>query len=438
MPKQRATGAAKPYTYWHTYTVKGRNGETITKRTQRWMVRVDLGTDASGRRRRKMLTGKTSKEVKDKLRAAREELRETGSVGREDIKLGDYAHRWLEHKAHEADPKTTEMYRTVIDRHLAPYSGTRLERIVPSTVRHILENAQAYDQKGNPKGPAGVSLKRQIRTCLNQIMQAAWADRLIPSNPVLAVKTPQNKDRGQGRSAFSVPEIKAMLDTASRMDVTRGAIWWWRLLTGMRQGEILGATWADLNMRAGVYTVDWKLQTVTKAHGCGDAEHGTYPCGKRKAALCPDARWVVPDGYDMRPLKGSYALTRPKSRTGRIVPIVPPLMAVMRRYHRSVHDRPDPYGLIFSHEDGTPISKKEDMAAFRSLMEESGINPEGHTGHGTRYSAVTILASQGVDLQLIQEIVGHSSEAMTMHYRTAGLDERKQAMLALDKALDID
>lgn len=76
------------------------------------------------------------------------------------------------------------------------------------------------------------------------------------------------------------------------------------------------------------------------------------------------------------------------------------------------------------------------MAAFRRLMEESGINPEGHTGHETRYSVVTILASQGVDLQIIQEIVGHSSETMTM-YRTAGLDEGKQAMLSLDKALDI-
>lgn len=71
-------------------------------------------------------------------------------------------------------------------------------------------------------------------------------------------------------------------------------------------------------------------------------------------------------------------------------------------------------------------------------MEDSGIDPGAHTGHETRYSAVTLLASQGVDLQLIQEIVGHSSEAMTMHYRTAGLDERKQAMPKLDSALGIE
>lgn len=438
MPKQRATGAAKPYTYWHTYKVKDKDGRMVTKRTQRWMVRVDLGYDASGRRIRKTLTGKTSEAVKEKLKDARKKLAENGYLDGDDIKLGEYARQWLEHKTHEADPKTIEMYRTIVDRHFARYSGTRLTKIVPSTVRTILEDAQAYDQKGKPKGSAGVSLKRQIRTCLNQIMQAAWADRLIPSNPVQAVKTPSRKDQGEGRSAFSVPELRAMLEVASQKPVDEGAIWWWRMLTGMRQGEILGATWDSLDLRRGIYTVDWKLQTVTKVHGCGDPKNGIYPCRKKKPSLCPDAQWLTPDGYDMKPLCGPYALTRPKSRTGRIVPIVPPLAEVMRRYRKAVKGRPSPYGLIFAREDGTPISKKQDMAAFRKLMEEAHIDPQGHTGHETRYSAVTLLASQGVDLQLIQEIVGHSSEAMTMHYRTAGLEERKQAMLKIDSALGIE
>lgn len=438
MPKSRATGAAKPYKYWTTYTVKDADGGTREKRVQRWKVQLDLGYDSSGRRIRRTITGKTSEAVKEKLREARSELAETGTVDRGKVKLGDYAHQWLEHKSREADPKTIEMYRTVIDRHLDRYAGLQLAKIVPSTVRRILEEAQAYDQKGRPKGPAGVSLKRQIRTCLNQVMQAAWADRLIPSNPVLAVKTPSRKDQGKGRSAFSVPELRSMLDVSSRMPVEEGTIWWWRLLTGMRQGEILGATWDSLNMRTGVYTVDWKLQTVTKIHGCGEPDHGAYPCGRRKPALCPDARWLTPDGYGMRPLCGSYALTRPKSRTGRIVPIVPPLMEAMRRYRKATRDTPDPYGLIFRREDGMPISKKKDTEAFASLMRAAGIDPSKHTGHETRYSAVTLLASQGVDLQLIQEIVGHSSEAMTMYYRTAGLEERKRAMLKLDSALGID
>ena len=56
------------------------------------------------------------------------------------------------------------------------------------------------------------------------------------------------------------------------------------LLTGMRQGEILGATlddldlWRDKTLETpesgeiwiGTYTVNWKLESLDKEHGCGE------------------------------------------------------------------------------------------------------------------------------------------------------------------------
>lgn len=57
MPKSRATGAAKPYKYWTTYTVKDADGGTREKRVQRWKVQLDLGYDSSGRRIRRTITG---------------------------------------------------------------------------------------------------------------------------------------------------------------------------------------------------------------------------------------------------------------------------------------------------------------------------------------------------------------------------------------------
>lgn len=72
------TGAAKPYTYWYTYWVKGKDGEPITKRARRWMVKVDFGTEADGKLIRKTLTGETIKEVKVKPKAVHEEIRGNG------------------------------------------------------------------------------------------------------------------------------------------------------------------------------------------------------------------------------------------------------------------------------------------------------------------------------------------------------------------------
>lgn len=128
-----------------------------------------------------------------------------------------------------------------------------------------------------------------------------------------------------------MPKLRAMLEVVFQKPVDEGAILWWRMLTGKRQGEIFGATRDSLDLRRGTYTLDWKLQTVTEVHGCCGPKNGIYPCKRKKQSLCPDAQWLTPDGYDMRPLCGPCALTRPKSRTGRIVPIVPPLAEVMRR-----------------------------------------------------------------------------------------------------------
>ena len=65
-------------------------------------------------------------------------------------------------------------------------------------------------------------------------------------------------------------------------------------------------------------------------------------------------------------------------------------------------------------------------------------NPESHSGHETRHSVVTLLASMGVDAQLIKEIVGHSSDAMVEHYRHADDSERLKAMETLDESLGLE
>ena len=43
----------------------------------------------------------------------------------------------------------------------------------------------------------------------------------------------------------------------------------------------------------------------------------------------------------------------------------------------------------------------------------------------------------GVDVGLVEEIVGHSSRLMVEHYRHAGLKERLAAMETMNSALDL-
>lgn len=489
MPKrQRANGAGRPFRYEAKWKSHDKDGNPVIKSRQRWKQQIYIGYYPDGRPRKKTFTGDSAGAVTAKVRAWRKELQENDGIDVDRrTSLGDYSELFLAKKKQIVDPKSYRMYTNIIHNHLADYLDRPISAFTPSSVSHILGTAKSYDRKGKVTGSAGLSLKRQIRSTLHSIFEDARRDRVIATNPAQGVPIPQSKDADysliQERGAFSVPEMEAMLRAAAGMeDRATGVRMWFRLLTGMRQGEIIGARIPDLRLYTsetvsyesrevekeceytdaegrtrkgmvktveqvpvkakayvGEYSVNWKVEDVQKDHGCGKETQGVWPCGKKNAAYCPDAVWRVPEGFDMIPLQGRWCLTHPKSLTGRRVPIIPILAQVLKQHLDTTTGQPNPYDLLFHHADGSIIQPREDMADFRHLMELAHIpHPETHSGHETRHSVVTLLASMGVDAQLIKEIVGHSSDAMVEHYRHADDAERLRAMETLDESLGLE
>ncbi|MEK0216428.1 tyrosine-type recombinase/integrase [Bifidobacterium mongoliense] len=395
------------------------------------------------------VSGKTYKQCDEKIRKALRDKNEWGMAVSKTVRLGPYAEDWLAIKKANCDPSTYRGYMICVRRHLKPYANKPVNDFTPTICRRILNQMQSYNQKGEPTGPASISLRRTLHTTLNQIFKNALADRIIPSNPMVAVERPSPKDNEIGvsdeRGAFTVEQMQSMLSTAAAMDPAIGAIWWWRLLTGMRQGEILGASLEDLSFGVsdgdvpyGQYAVNWKLEQIMREHGCGDPIKGVYPCRKKRPSFCTNPQWRVPVGYDITPLWSRWCLTRPKSKTGRIVPIIPMLAQVMQTYLKATSSQPNPYGLVFHRTDGRPIEPDDDEQAFRDLMDQAGIDDtQVRFGHETRHSTVTLLSSMGVDVGLIMQIVGHSSIAMVEHYRHADITERLNAMETLDSSLNL-
>lgn len=424
MARSSTNGLIRPFQY------------TTSRGEKRWMCKIDIGKTMDGKRRRKTVTDKTYKGCQRKLNEVLKQLRAGTLTMGARRPFNKVALEWLAQRKKEVDPKTYQGYKTMLTRHMGDYAGADIHTITPRMIQDILDQAQAYNQKGHPVGPAGISTKKQLLTVINQVMKYAQANQLCEYNPAQAVTPPRLKDAQPGRQAFSVIELKAMLHTASQQPITEGAIWWFRLLTGMRQGEILGATWDDYNSRNHYYTVNWKLQPTPYQHGCRII-HGQPSCGRKTAGTCPKKQFRVPDGYAMRQLEGRWTLSRPKSKTGRIVPIIPPLAEVLDRLKKE-DKHPNPHNLIFHEPDGRPIEPKTDTIRFKQLMRDSGINPDNHTGHETRHSVVTLLMASGADVMLVQEIVGHSSAAMVEHYRHANLEERMNAMDRIGTTLGIE
>lgn len=440
MSRQRRTGAVYPIKTVQKTTLSDGTVKTYER------YRAKVGD--------KWVSSKTYRECSRKISEMLKEQTTWGMIADKTTRLGEYMDEWLEAKSHDVDPSSIEVYSSIIRVHLAPYRKTKVADVTPSMARRMLDNMR----NSMDGSPLSIERRQNAYNVMRQLFQSAVADRIIPTNPMLSVPRPKSKDRrlsatrvahSQNRTAFTVEQMRSMLETSSR-DLFTGAREWWRLLTGMRQGEVLGVVMDDLELHEvtmpdgssawqGYYTCNWKLEEMSKRHGCGEPDrNGAYPCGFKRAMMCPRYEWVEPDGFDKIPLQGRFCLTPPKSHRGKVIPVIPALGTVIHRYMEATKDIPNPHGLLFRRPDGKPIDANDDRADFRRMLAAAGISdPQHRYVHECRNSVVSLLFSMRVDPGIIQRIVGHSSLEMSEHYRTVPVEELMESMETIDAGLDL-
>jgi len=87
--------------------------------------------------------------------------------------LAEYADEWLSSRSRELKPRTTALYRGLLDGHLHPTLGSkRLDEISPATVR-------AWHSRLD----TGPTRRAHAYSLLRTILNTAVADDVIPANP---------------------------------------------------------------------------------------------------------------------------------------------------------------------------------------------------------------------------------------------------------------
>jgi integrase len=91
-------------------------------------------------------------------------------------------------------------------------------------------------------------------------------------------------------------------------------------------------------------------------------------------------------------------------------------------------------GFIFTTSIGTPIDPRNLYCEFSQICERSGL---GHWHpHELRHSAASLMLASGVKLQVVSEVLGHSSIRMTADVYGHILDpDRQQAASAMSEVL---
>jgi len=367
------------------------NGEGAVykdKTTGLWTVSIELPRYDPAKRRRKVIRSKDKKIVLAKMTDLKAELQASGDLQTASMTVEGWFTYWLTNiVAKEVRPSTAKGYVSTTKNHIVPGLGPtkKLDKITPRDIRTVHDLIIG----GGGKSTYALNAHR----IMSRSLKIAQREGHLRRNPAELVDAPRADVIDL--DVLTLEESLHLLETcAKRPD---GARWATSLLTGARRGEVIGI---ELDRVGDLLDLSWQLQRLP---------------------LNDDGTVTVPRGFEHRHITGGLYWTRPKSKAGwRIIPLVDPLKTILERQM----EEPDhPKGLLFS-EKGRPRDPDQDTAAWGALLRETFGQDRYVRLHDLRHTAVDLLYLAGVPEDLIIEIVGHSTRAMSRAYKTRGNQAR--------------
>ncbi|MFG2474274.1 tyrosine-type recombinase/integrase [Streptomyces fagopyri] len=371
------------------------NGEgTIYQRKDgRWEAAGYVLT-TNGNRKRIRVYGATRREAADKLTEKMAASNSGHPVATSSGTLGSYLAYWLDNVAiHRIRANTHERYRTCVRLYLVPGLGNKkLAQLTAKDVRTFLDRlrtacqccARCLDAAprrccaignccGKRLSPLTVAY---VHSVLKSALEHAVREDELPRNVARNVKL--SPPRHRRFEPLTADEARHFLK-AARQDKFR-ALWELALRTGLRRGELLGLTWADLDPAAGTLNIRRSLQH-NPAGGLI-----FFPTKTRAA----ERRIALPTAC-LAALE-EHRLEQERQRTAAGV-----------RWREN--------GLIFTTGVGTPFDPSDITRRFTGLLDQAGIRRVRF--QDLRHTCATLLLEQGVQLVTIKELLGHANIGIT-------------------------
>lgn len=341
---------------------------------------------------RKSVYGKSRPDVRAKMEEALGKARKGIDLKGERQTLAHFLSLWMDEVSRpKLRPSTIKSYESYIRLHITPALGhLTLAELTAQDVQRFL----------NASSKAGLSprtvqyMRAILRAALAQALRWGYVER-----NVAALATPPRQKPKQV-AALSAEHAARLID-ATRED-RLGNLFATALYTGLRQGELLGLRWPDIDLDAGTLRV---RQAVQKIDGAWQFVEPKSANGRRVVPLCQPAREV---------------LRRQKEQ-----------VRAMRRHADLAWQE---WGLVFPSALGTPLDSSNVTHHLQRQLAAAELPRV--TFHALRHTCGSLLHQEGVPARTIMEILGHSQITLTLgtycHASPAMFD---QAAGALERAL---
>ncbi len=335
---------------------KGEGTVYFNDQNNRWIAQVPL---PNGKRKSKSFK-KQREAVSWKIEQLNR-LREGIYVGDDKLRLGKFLDRYMQDVAKNSlRPRSYERHYSLVRNHIKPELGNiKLNSLRPDQVQSF------YTKKLNE----GLSKRtvQYIHAVLHKALDQALKWGLVVRNVTDLVEKP--KPKRKEFTTWSADEVNRFLEAVS--DHRWYPIYTLAVYTGMRQGEILGLHREDMNLEKGVINVRHQISVI--------------------------------------PGQG-LAISEPKSEKARRPITLPP--TALDKLHTYFELIGVDSGLVFTTSTGNPISPRNILRHFKSVVKETGL-PEIRF-HDLRHTHATLLLAAGVHPKVVQERLGHSQISLTL------------------------
>lgn len=368
--KKTVTRSGKQYTYWEARVTVGR----------------DPGT---GKQIQRSFSGKTQKEVREKMQAAAVAVNEGSYTDPSRLTVGQWMDIWQRDYLGSVKPFTRLNYSQHIKNHIKPAMGAiKLDTLNAHTIQGF------YNDLGKPTGDKpGLSPKtvKNIHGVLHKALQQAVKVGYLRFNPADACELPMMERR----------EINPLDDAAisAFMKAVYGhpfeAVYLVTLFTGMRRGEVLGLTWDCVDLERGTILINKQLQNIP---------------GK----------------------PGEFRLSSTKNGKGRTITAAASVVKLLKK-HRAHQNEMRlcagelwvDSGFVFTDELGKHLSPSTVYHKYKKIVASIGL--PGARLHDLRHSYAVASLRAGDDIKTVQGNLGHHAAAFTLDVYGHVTEDMKQA-----------
>jgi len=301
------------------------------------------------------------------------------------ITLAEFAASWMKAHRQAIRESTAKSYQHYVDDYIVPdIGGYKLSELKIDTISDYYDSLEV-----------GARTRKYIHQVLHICLEDATKRGLIPINPTNYVDKP-SYEHGE-MNILEEDEIMQFL--ISTKESRNKALYHLAILTGMRQGELLGLMWTDINFKRGTILIQRQL------------EHGLQ------------------------------SFVAPKTKSGiRTIRILEQTIQILREHKERQNyekaffaNRWKDFGLVFCTTIGTPMDHSALLAEFKEELKTAMVKKIRF--HDLRHTAASHMINTGASITTISRTLGHSKPSITMdiygHLIATGQDDLTRKMTEL-------